>query len=97
MNKYLLVTILILQLFAPTTWADDYIYDRPYGGKVYDAPYGGSVIGESDSKEGAGYLLLEEGEERKTWCYESTLPLRLSKKVQIYILSGSVGLRYLQN
>ena len=31
--------------------------------KVYDAPYGGSVVGESDSKDGVGYCLLEEGEE----------------------------------
>ena len=32
-------------------------------GKVYDRPYGGSVIGESDSKDGVGYWLLEEWEE----------------------------------
>ena len=51
---------------------DGKLYDAPYGGKpvgrykkgkVYDSPYGGSVIGESDSKDGAGYWLLEEGEE----------------------------------
>ena len=51
---------------------DGKLYDAPYGGnpvgryddgKVYDAPYGGSVIGSSDSEEGAGYWLLEEGEE----------------------------------
>ena len=36
---------------------------RVKDGKVYDRHYGGSIIGESDSKEGAGYWLLEEGEE----------------------------------
>ena len=51
---------------------DGKLYDAPYGGKavgrykdgkVFDSPYGGSVIGDSDSKEGSGYWLLEEGEE----------------------------------
>ena len=51
---------------------DGKLYDAPYGGKtvgrykdgkVYDRHYGGSIIGESDSNEGAGYWLLEEGGE----------------------------------
>jgi hypothetical protein len=91
MEKSVLATILILLIATATTWADDYIYDRPYGGKkvgrvdengfvydgafggkkigrvkngqVYDRAYDGSVIGESDSKDGVGYCLLEEGEE----------------------------------
>ena len=49
----MLLALLFLALVT-YAWADDYIYDSPYGG---------SVIGESDSKEGAGYWLLEEGEE----------------------------------
>jgi hypothetical protein len=128
MCKIIIVIIASFLCTAVTTWADDYIYDSPYGGKkigrvddngyvydkayggkkigkvkdgkvydkayggksigriaedgklynepysgnavgrykdgkVYDSPYGGSVIGESDSKKGAGYWLLEEGEE----------------------------------
>ena len=151
MNKSVWAIILILQVFAPTIWADDYIYDESYGGKkvgrvdedgyvydkayggkkigrvkdgkvydkayggksvgriaedgklydepyagepvgrykggkVYDGPYGGSVIGESDSKDGAGYWLLEEGEEWKSWWWEIILPKRLSKNPKTLIL-----------
>ena len=51
------ITIIVTMLLFVTTstWADDYIYDRPYGGKkvgridengfIYDGAYGGKKIG----------------------------------------------------
>ena len=69
MSKLLLFALLIFLTIVTTIWADDLIYDKPYGGKkvgrykdgtVYDSPYGGEAMGRSDSEDGAGYWLLEE-------------------------------------
>lgn len=50
------------------------LYDKPYGGtakgryddgKVYDKPYGGSAVGRTEDKDGAGYWLLKESEQKE--------------------------------
>ena len=55
MKTLLLLVALIVLVVVTTPWADDFIYDRPYGGKkigridengfVYDKAYGGKKIG----------------------------------------------------
>ena len=55
MYKPIIIVVAML-LFATATWADDYIYDEPYGGKkigridekgfVYDKSYRGKKLEE---------------------------------------------------
>jgi len=55
MYRPITIIVTMLLIATTTTWADDYIYDRPYGGKkvgrvdengfVYDKAYGGNKIG----------------------------------------------------
>ena len=55
MYKLISVILTMLLFVTATTWADDYIYNQPYGGKkvgrvdengfVYDGAYGGKKVG----------------------------------------------------
>jgi hypothetical protein len=48
----IILTLLLLLIIPILAFADDFIYDKPYGG---------SAIGKTDNKDGAGYWLLKQG------------------------------------